>query len=359
MRCGYNTDMAENQTIRNALPGDQSLWDNLANHPLQSWDWGEFRRESKIKVERLIISTNNRDTSCWQIFFHPIPYLPYSIGYFPKGPLPDGFMTRNLFKIGRAQKAIYILLEPDYIAAQNNSDSRNKPEKTHPLPDLAGLIRAHHPMFPKYTYILDLQPSIDTLYSSLHPKTRYNIKIAQKHGVVVREDNSGASFESYLKLLQETASRQKFYAHNIGYHRRLWKHMHPHGLAHLWNAVYNGKTLASWIIFAFKDKIYYPYGASSRQHRDVMASTLLLWEIALQAKKEGFKKFDLWGSLGPEPNPKDPWYGFHRFKSGFNPVLTEFIGGHDLVINPQLYHSYLIADRIRWLLLNFRSRISG
>ena len=82
-----------------------------------------------------------------------------------------------------------------------------------------------------------------------------------------------------------------------------------------------------------------------------MAPNLLLWEIVRWAKAAGYKKFDLWGAIGPDPKENDPWYGFHRFKQGFNPNLIEFMGSYDLILNPLLYRIYTIADKIRWQML--------
>jgi lipid II:glycine glycyltransferase (peptidoglycan interpeptide bridge formation enzyme) len=69
---------------------------------------------------------------------------------------------------------------------------------------------------------------------------------------------------------------------------------------------------------------------------------------------KGFKKFDLWGALGPNPDPHDPWYGFHRFKEGYHPDLVEYVGSYDLVINPFLYQLYCLGDTIRWGLLKLK-----
>jgi lipid II:glycine glycyltransferase (peptidoglycan interpeptide bridge formation enzyme) len=116
-------------------------------------------------------------------------------------------------------------------------------------------------------------------------------------------------------------------------------------------------VLSAWIVFVYGDTVYYPYGSSSRNRREVMAPTLLLWEIARWAKNKGIKKFDLWGALGPPsadgPDEHDPWYGFHRFKQGFNPNLVEFIGSYDLVINKPLYFLYTVADAVRWMVLRW------
>jgi lipid II:glycine glycyltransferase (peptidoglycan interpeptide bridge formation enzyme) len=313
-------------------------WNNHVDHPLQSWEWGEFRRSMRIKIERFFY---------WQISFHQIPHTPFTIGYFPKGPMPDKFMLDNLMRIGLKHHAIYIQLEPNIISNQTHDEQ----QITNNF-----FIPSHHPLFTKYTFILDLTKTESELLAQMHPKTRYNLKIAQKHNVIVNEDNSDTAFNAYLDLANTTTTRQKFFAHNEIYQRRMWENMSKAGIAKLWTATYDGKTLASWIIFLWKDTIYYPYGASSRDNREVMAPNLMLWEIAKWGKTNGYKKFDLWGAIGPNPNPSDPWYGFHRFKEGYRPKLVEFIGSFDLIIHPLLYKLYILADRLRWQLLTFTKR---
>lgn len=293
-------------------------------HPLQTPAWGKFRKRMGLVVE-----TDNN----WIITFHTIPYTPYTIGYFPKGPEPTPEMLENLRSLGSKHHAIFIQIEPN----------TQKPVNLKP---------AHHPLFTRYTFVLDLTKSEDDLLKTMHPKTRYNIKIAQKHDVQIIHDDSDESFGEFLRLSKETTDRQKFYAHNAHYLTTMWETMHEAGITSLWRAVYEGKTLSAWIIFAHGDTIYYPYGASGRDNTNVMAPNLMLWEIARWGKKSGYKKFDLWGALGPDPDPNDSWYGFHRFKAGYNPELVEFAGSFDLVLKPVLYRLYCFADDVRWKILH-------
>jgi len=79
-----------------------------------------------------------------------------------------------------------------------------------------------------------------------------------------------------------------------------------------------------------------------------------MWEGIRFGQKLGLKKFDMWGALGQEPNPKDPWFGFHDFKRKFGPEHVEFIGSYDLVINPAMYQAYKVADKLRWLYLRMK-----
>lgn len=299
----------------------------MVSHPLQTPAWGDFRKAMGIDVVRL---------NDWQLTFHKIPYTPWIIGYFPKGPMPTAAMLATLETLARKKRAIFIQLEPNVT-----SDLRST---------IYDLRPSHHPLFTKYTFILDLTKSEEELLSAMHPKTRYNIRVAQKHGVIITEDSS--AFKDYLRLTKETTGRQGFYAHNERYHRTMWQIMHKAGIAHLFTASLKGKVLSAWIIFVWEDTVYYPYGSSGRGHREVMAPTLLLWEIARWAKKKGLKYFDLWGAMGPKPDMNDPWYGFHRFKQGFGPTLIEFAGSFDLVINKPLYTLYTVADTIRWRILH-------
>ncbi|MDO8451911.1 MAG: peptidoglycan bridge formation glycyltransferase FemA/FemB family protein [bacterium] len=319
---------------------DSANWNKYVSHPLQSWEWGEFRMRMGIDVLRYI--DESQAHTHWQISFHQIPKTPLVIGYIPKGPEPTEHILNALKNIGKEKHAVFIQLEP------NSSTLQPATYNLH-------LLRpSHHPLFTKYTFVLDLTKSEDQLIAAMHAKTRYNIRVAERHGVKIQEDNSDRAFSEYMKLHAETLERQKFYAHSTAYHQKLWSIFHPAGLAKLFTATFQNNMIAAWIIFPFHDTLYYPYGASSRDHREVMAPTLLLWEIARWGKQMGYKAFDLWGALGPQPNPRDPWYGFHRFKEGFNPNLVEFIGSYDLIIKPTLYRLYTVADRLRSKALSLR-----
>lgn len=312
------------------------------NHPLQSDEWGEFRKKTGIKV----IKDNNL-----QLTIHPIPHTLFNIGYLPKGQVLNQKLIDNLKRIGKENNCVFIQIEPNI---ETDNIGRNDILRL-------GLKASAHPLLTKYTFILDLTKTEEELLEKMHPKTRYNIKVAQKKGVEIIEDNSDKAFAEYLRLTRETTSRQNFYAHSQDYHKLMWETLKTKGdfnkdvlTAHLFKAVYNHEILVAWIVFVYKDILYYPYGASSSNHREVMASNLMMWEIIKWGKKLGLKKFDMWGSLGPTPDPKDPWFGFHRFKQGYGGKLVEFVGSYDLVINKKGYLVYKILDKIRWTFLRIK-----
>lgn len=300
-----------------------------ATHPLQTWAWGEFREKTGNKVYR---------TESFQLTIHPIPFFKkLKIGAFIKGGPPTKMMLESLFKIAKEENLIFIKMEPNVL--KNPKDIK--------LLKSFGAVPGKS-LFTPSSFWIDLGVTEEELLKSFHPKTRYNIRLAQKHGVVVSEDNSKKSFETFLKLYKQTTQRQKFYAHNEKYFRLMWNELEPAGIAKLLVAKYKGQTLASWIVFVWKDFLYYPYGASSEKHKNVMASSLLMWETIRFGKKLKLKTFDLWG--------REDGKGFTKFKEGFNPQVVEFLGTWDLPTSP-FYSTYKIMELLRWKMLRLKAKV--
>ncbi|MCL5435205.1 MAG: peptidoglycan bridge formation glycyltransferase FemA/FemB family protein [Patescibacteria group bacterium] len=315
-------------------------------HPLQSEEWGLFRGKTGVKV----VKTYNL-----QLTIHPIPHTKYTIGYAPKGPDINKKMLDTLFTIGNKENCIFIQLEPN-VEKRGNKKYNFK-----------NLVSSSRPLLTKYTFVLDLTKSEEELLKNMHSKTRYNIKLAEKKGVKIFEDNSDNAFEEYLRLTKETTQRQKFYAHSEKYHRLMWETLknqkskiknqksdYDKLTAHLLVAKYKSEILVAWILFILGDTLYYPYGASSSKYKEVMASNLMMWETIKFGKKLGLKKFDMWGALGPNPNDKDPFYGFHKFKEGYGARHVEFVGSYDYILNKKLYVIYNILNNLRWIILKLK-----
>lgn len=332
--------------VRQLLPEEKEKYNRVVNHPLQSWPWGEFRQKTDVKVIRLGEFQKENLFRAYQLTLHSLPHTSYTIGYLPKGPRPDERMIKALKEIGKEHNCLFIKMEPNII--------KKSPKIL--VSQYPNIFPSPRPLFSKYTFQIDLTQSEEELLQNMKSKTRYNLRLAQRKGVMVTEDNSDQAFETYLKLLKETTQRQGFYAHDEDYHRKMWKSLKPAGLAHLLKAEYQSEVLVIWILFRWHDTLYYPYGASSTKYRELMASNLIMWEAIRFGKKLGCYIFDLWGCLGPNPNPKDPWYGFHRFKQGYGPKLVEFIGSYDLVLDPRLYKLYNFCDSLRWKFLRLKRR---
>jgi len=318
-------------------------FNKAAGHPLQSWEWGEFRKRAGNEIVRFDFG---------QLTIHPIPFTKLKVAAFLKGAKPTEKMIKELKDLGNEKNLIFVRLEPNYSVSVGGRKTGSKDsERVLKLLRNSGAVsgRTH---FTPTTFWIDLTRSEDELMKSFHHKTRYNIRLAQKKGVKVVEDNSKKAFERYIELTRKTIERQGFYAHTEKYHRLMWQVLHEemkNPIARLLTARYKGEIITAWIVFIWQDFLYYPYGASSDKHRNVMANNLIMWEAVLYGKSLGLKTFDLWG--------REPGKGFTKFKEGYNPQVVEFLGTWDLVASP-LYYPYRAAEAFRWLLLKSRSKLS-
>lgn len=332
---------------------EKALYNSVVQHPLQSWEWGEFRKKTGLQVERVGFFEAGRLQKAMQVSFHPVPLLNKKAGYFPKGFMPDEEQLAALKQIGITQDALFIKMEPN-VAEKVGSLSAHDTIGNFLLSNGA---EPGRPLFTKYTFQLDLTKSVDDLFAKLASKTRYNVNVAHKHGVEIVENTSAEGMEEHLQILAETTARQGFYAHGPDYFRKMWETLGPSGMLRIFEARYQGQALVSWIMFVFNGVLYYPYGASRSINRETMASNLMMWEMIVFGKQIGCHMFDMWGSLGPDPNSHDPWYGFHRFKKGYGGELVEFLGTYDLVLNQPLYKIFRVAENVRWKALRLKARL--
>lgn len=303
--------------------------DKIATHPLQTSAWTEFRRKWGNEV---------LETKYGILTLHKIPFIGKKLGIFERGPAPTKLLIGDLKRVGRENNLVFIKLEPNVVKSSG----------------LIKLVRSEgcvpgRRLFTPTSFQIDLTPSEDELMKSFHSKTRYNIRVAQRNGVIVKEDDSDKAFQKYLDLTRETVKRQGFYAHTEKYHRLMWEILKKAGIAHLLTAIYKKQIITTWILFGWRDFLYYPYGASTDEYKNVMANNLMMWEVIKLGKKLGLKTFDLWG--------REEGKGFTKFKEGYNPKVIEFLGTWDLVINKPIYQIYRIMESIRWFTLRLAAKL--
>lgn len=307
-------------------------YDKHVTHVIQSWQWGQFRKSLEIPLIRYGLFQDNKLVRAFQISFHKIPLLNKFVGYLPKGPFPDSELAQALKQISKEKNCAFIKIEPD-IEVNN---------KTAIDPDFRKAIK---PLFTKYNFILDLSSSEEELLKNMHPKTRYNIRLAQKKGVKVVISGDKDALQTYLELYFQTTKRQRYFGHNENYHAKIYETFSKTGQVKFAIASLANTPLVAWMLLIRGDTLYYPYGGSSNVHREVMASNLVCWETIKLGKKLNLKYFDMWGALGPDADPKDPWFGFHKFKQGYGGRLIEYLGSFDLVLNYPVYYAFNFVDK--------------
>jgi lipid II:glycine glycyltransferase (peptidoglycan interpeptide bridge formation enzyme) len=344
--------------IRPVTDEECALYDNVVDHPVQSWQWGQFKKETGQQVARIGFFDNGVLKRALQATFHRVPVLGGTVGYMPKAFAPDTEQLEALQGMARIHGAIFTKIEP------NVSLVYDEPKAA--FETLDSFLLSHggkrgDPLFTKYDFHLNMLPDEDALFANLNSKTRYNVRLAQKKGVEIVENTSEAGMETFITLMLETTNRQHFFSHTAGYYRTMWRVLGcvPNSMLHIFQGCFNGDVLVSWIVFLFNGKLYYPYGASSDRNREVMASNLMMWHVIQFGKAHGCTDFDMWGALGPNPDVHDPFYGFHHFKQGYNPVLMENLGTYDVVYKPAHYRLFGMANKLRWRYLRLKKSLKS
>lgn len=335
---------------------EKAAYSRVIIHPVQTWEWGDFQESQGHRVYRLGVFDQQKMISAYMISFHRIPHTNFSIGTLLRGPAINNDMIENVRKIAEKENAIFVKLEPDDIEKVYDNKYQLLKNKS-VLLNYQNLVTSPKVAFYPHTFIVDLKKSEDELLAEMSQKTRYNIKIANRHSVTISHSTEDQDFETYLKMLFDTTKRQGFYLHSENYHRHQWSILKSTGMAEIFLATFQGEVLAAFMLFKLKDRLFYPYGASLDVHREVMAPTLLMWEAIKYGQSLGLKTFDMWGCLGPDANASEQGFGFHRFKQGYGGDLVQFVGTYDLVINPQLYKIYNLVDKYRWILLRLKASI--
>lgn len=292
---------------------------------LQSPEWEQFQKSIGRKTWR---AAGNL------VIRHDLP-LGFNYLYCSHPVSVGSEFLSETEKAAREEKSIFLKIDPT--------------EKFQ-IPNSKFQILNTHSLQPRKTVILDLQKSEEEILRGMHEKTRYNIRLAEKRGVNVFIYTNGSPKDLpdvFLKLLEETARRDKFYLHERGYYEKLLAKESGNFKNELFFAEYQRKIVAAALVNFYRGPTSieaaatYLHGASSREHREVMAPHLLHWGITQEAKKRGFSKYDFWGI------DDERWPGLTRFKKGFGGQVVEYPQSLDVIYRPMWYKIYNFARKLR------------
>lgn len=285
------------------------------------------------------------------ILIRPLP-LGFSVLYAPRGPVCDRDdpqiweeLMEAIKKCAKKYRAIVLYTDPDEPDA--NEDFRNSMRQR-------GFRETTDAGFgniqPQHVFRLDLALREEAeVLKAFHPKTRYNIGVAKKWGVSVRE-YSGADMipdfilENFHQLMQTTGQRDHFHIRGLPYFRELLHALQED--ARIYVAYLRGQPIAGAIEVFCGKKAWYLYGASSNEHRNAMPNYLLQWTMIRAALERGCEMYDFRGVPGVI-FPDDPLYGLYRFKKGFGGTYTKFTGLFTFTFHPVCARVLKLAAKLR------------
>lgn len=294
------------ERITNAEQWD--AWVERSERPtfLQSWAWGEFQESLKRNVWRFAFVRQGKTLAIAQCIHMP-GRLWQDYIYCPRAPLhvergvshEDVMRTFVQFLKDSADFRHALFLRYDPVDAWAHSKAQSGPM-----------------MQPWATRVLDLTLSELDLLQKMKPKTRYNIRLSERHKLEVKAHAGHKPLKHFLKLLHETSKRQGITSHPNKYYRHMENVLSKTKHFWIYEAQHEGRTLSSGLFFLFAETFYYLHGASGSDGKNVMAPYALQWQAIRDAKKHGAKTFDFLGVAATRQQQKT-WAGITRFKEGF------------------------------------------
>ncbi len=187
---------------------------------------------------------------------------------------------------------------------------------------------------PKFVFRLNVKGKTEEeVQAGFHQKWRYNIRVAQKKGVEVKICGK-EMVPAFADLMLTTGVRDGFVTRQPEYFAAMLDNLAEH--CRLYMAFHEGRPIAGTLAIHYGDKVWYLYGASSNEDRNLMPNYLLQWEMIRWAIENGCRIYDFRGVSG-DLSEDNPLYGLYRFKKGFGGDFTEFVGEMDLVLNKPVY----------------------
>ena len=303
---------------------------------LQSYEWGKVK--SGFGWQPLMMING---ASCSLMLKRKLPLINKCFFYIPRGPLIDFNDNKAVDEFisavkaeGKKHGALFLRIDPE--ADENNASVLS-------LLKEQGFIKAKKQVQPRSTYILDLTKDENEIVKGFEPKFRYNIKVAEKHGVTVKDRDDEAAIDEFYDIYKVTSSRQTFIIHPLSYYKKIYEVLIKKGMGRVFTAYSGEVPIASVIVFIFGKRVWYMYGASSNEYRNIMPNNLIHMNVIKWARNMGAEEYDLWG-IPSNPKEGHPLWGVYRFKKGFGAQLHKFIGAYDLPFNRPLYFvfDYLI-----------------
>lgn len=332
---------------RDAPAGEWTAHDALvASHPhgtlQQTYVWARFQATFPDRHPEGVFEVveDGRTTFTASVISQRLPggytYLLIPRGFLTyEGVSPRTFERLCTYFRHAYPKALFVRFDPPV--------ERTSPDATLFLGAMRSL-RAHvSPVetTPTTTLVLDLSQPGEQLLARMHPKGRYNMKVATRHGVVCRTGTAADIARAY-PLLRETAVRTGISVHAARVYHAMLESLGAHAALEL--AELEGELLAAIITTRFHGTTTYYYGASSSVRRECMAPYLLQWHAIRKARTQGDRRYDFLG-IAPPGSTGHPLAGVTEFKRKFGGDVREEVPPHDVLLRPVLARLFRVARK--------------
>lgn len=209
--------------------------------------------------------------------------------------------------------------------------------------------KAFEEIQPADRQIVSLEGDETKVLAGMKQKGRYNIRIALRSGLVVRESTPAtlsADTKMFHDLMLKTAKRDHFSVRPLEYFQTLNDTLYTQNTGRQFIASFQDEPLAAAIITLHDGVASYLYGASGDDKRNFMAPYGVHFAAIQYAMSQNAKAYDLL-AVRPEGPGKHHWDGITRFKQQFGGDEKHYLGSYDFVFQPTYYQFFGLAEKIR------------
>ena len=212
----------------------------------QSIEWGKVKEAWKNEI---VLSKDEKGkiVGAISVLIRKMPIFG-NFMYISRGPICDihdekvlSDLNDGLKELAKRYKAFTLKWEPD-IKSDDEEFRKIATKLGFKIKDDAKDFSEG--IQPRYVFRLDIKNKTeDEVFANFHSKTRYNIRLAKKKGVEIKE-GTREDLKDFHNIMVETGKRDNFIIRSLSYFEKMYDELVPKGHMKLLMAYYEGKPIA-------------------------------------------------------------------------------------------------------------------
>ncbi len=328
---------------------DWQIGDITQKVPLmQTFSYGEVQKKVGRKIKRFQILDDNQTVGYVQFIVYPL-FGNKVYWYSPYGPVLREY-TQNIFdslkselnRITENSNVVFVRLD---FTPTLSAELLNEAKKSFTTPAESSYVGAYFQ--PRSEWYTDIHKTPDEILSSMHQKTRYSVRLAEKKGVITKIINNALSsrFDDFMSLMKGTADRNHFALHSDEYYKYYFEEVEKTGKGFIIEAWVDEFLLASHFIVIEGEVAHYLFGASSNDKRELCGPYLAHFNAMKEGRVMGCNFYNF-GAISQD-GENDHWKTLTIFKQKFGGDVMTHSPFFDLVQNSFWYYIYIVRKFIK------------
>ena len=305
---------------------------------MQDLAWGKVK-DNWIQ-DAVYIEEKGKIKAAMMILTQKLPKTNISLMYAPRGPICDIYDVKLVNKLVEEAKplakkynACALKFDPQIVYDEKLNEMYIKEgySTSGYNPKLDQMIQPSHNM------VLNIDgKNEEELMKSFVEKTRYNIRLSKRKGVTIRYSRDEEDLKTFYDIYKVTTVRDRIGCRDYEYFQKMLKAYDEKKLR-IYIAEHEGDKLAAAVATNIGGELFYVYGASSNEKRNLMPNYAMQMEMIRWGIENNCKTYNFGGVL--DLNPEN---GLYKFKYGFckGEGLEEYIGEINKVYKPFMFFLY-------------------